>query len=157
MAMTNPEGETTVRFSDGLGRTVLERLTPPATPAPPTMTRSSRSPASATWCRPTSADPLNHTTAQRTDGAGRTLETEDQLGFVTTYAYDANSNLVSFRDPNGVGEDCGYDLRDRKELCRDTEEVAEGTSRVYGFDANNNLVLTPRRRRHRRHLRLRRP
>ena len=81
-------------------------------------------------------------TAQRQDGAGRTLESLDAEGFATTYAYDANSNLVSFRDPNGVGEDCGYDLRDRKELCRDTQEIAEGTSRIYGYDANSNLVLT---------------
>ena len=93
-------------------------------------------------------DPLGHASASHTDGAGRTLATIDAEGNSTTYSFDANSNLVSFRDPNGVGEDCGYDLRDRKELCRDTQEIAEGTSRIYGYDANSNLVLTrdgPRR------------
>lgn len=141
VAMTNPEGETTVRFSDAAGRTVLT--------VDPTGDASSVDYDTVVTLagfgdvvQTTSADPLDHQASQRSDGVGRTLETEDQLGFVTTYAYDANSNLVSFRDPNGVGEDCSFDLRDRKELCQDTQEIAEGTSRVYGYDANNNLVLS---------------
>ena len=140
MAMTNPEGETSVRFSDGLGRTVLS-VDPTGDASSTDFDAVITLAGFGDVVQTTSADPLNHTTSQRTDGAGRTLETIDQLGFVTTYAYDANSNLVSFRDPNGVGEDCGYDLRDRKELCYDTEE-GPANARVYGFDANNNLVLS---------------
>ena len=140
VAMTNPEGETTVRFADGAGRTVLS-VDPTGDASSTDFDTLAGLPSFGQVVETVHTDPLGHGTASQTDGAGRTLATIDAEGHSTTYAYDANSNLVSFRDPNGVGEDCGYDLRDRKELCYDTEEGPEN-ARVYGYDANSNLVTS---------------
>ena len=140
VAVTNPEGETTTRFADGLGRTVLT-VDPTGDPASTDFDAIATLAGFGEAVETVRTDALGHGSASQTDGAGRTLATVDAEGFSTTYSYDANGNLVSFRDPNGVGENCVYDWRDRKELCRDTQEIAEGTSRVYGYDANSNLVL----------------
>ena len=54
----------------------------------------------------------------------------------TSFSYDANSNLVSYRDPNNVGQDCVFDARNRDVSCTDTQ--GDTTSRVY--DAHSNVV-----------------
>ena len=56
----------------------------------------------------------------RTDGAGRTLETEDQDGNVSTMKYDANGNLKESRDANSVGVDIVYDDLNRPTSRTDT-------------------------------------
>ncbi|MBX3416800.1 MAG: RHS repeat protein [Pirellulaceae bacterium] len=56
-----------------------------------------------------SVDAEGFTTRSLTDGAGRTLQTIDQLGKISTMTYDAAGNVLSARDPNGVGYDVVYD------------------------------------------------
>ncbi len=50
---------------------------------------------------------------QRSDAAGRTLRSLDQLDNVTVYSYDAGGNQLSVRDPNNVGTNMVYELKDR--------------------------------------------
>ena len=83
------------------------------------------------------ANRLFITTSSHKDAAGRTLVQTDGEGF-TTLAYDANSNRVSYRDANGVGEDCVYDNADRDVSCTDTQ--GDVTSRSY--DAANNVITS---------------
>jgi YD repeat-containing protein len=49
---------------------------------------------------------------------------------------DANSNRLSIRDPNNVGEDCIFDARNRETSCTDT--AGDTTQKFY--DAHNNVV-----------------
>ena len=56
----------------------------------------------------------------RADGAGRTLETEDQDGNLSTMRYDANGNLKESRDANSVGVDIVYDDLNRPTSRADT-------------------------------------
>ncbi|MBX3419265.1 MAG: RHS repeat protein [Pirellulaceae bacterium] len=48
-----------------------------------------------------SVDADGYTTRSLTDGAGRTLQTIDQLEKFSTMTYDAAGNVLSVRDPNG--------------------------------------------------------
>ncbi|MCZ7648078.1 MAG: hypothetical protein M5U26_22935 [Planctomycetota bacterium] len=145
---TNPEGEKTVRVFDGLGRLVktidgngnARRIVYDA--------MASGTPgAQGSVLQTTFYDGLSHTAKTRVDGLGRTLSTVDAESRATAYAYDANSNRVRLRDPNGVGEDCVYDARDREILCTDTLSVdgegnATGDAVEYAYDNHNNLVET---------------
>ncbi|MEM9881552.1 MAG: LamG-like jellyroll fold domain-containing protein [Planctomycetota bacterium] len=155
IAVTNPEGETTARFVDGLGRTVL---TVDPTGDAATADYDTLTFAPGIFTDPTSGatsggllltavatDPLGHTQKSQTDGAGRTLRTIDAENHATNHRYDGNANRVSFRDPapgNGVGEDCVFDSRNREIECRDTQELAESTVRLTAYDANSNVVQT---------------
>jgi RHS repeat-associated protein len=86
------------------------------------------------------------TAKTRADGAGRTIESEDTLQKVTAYKYDANRNLVSVRDPNGVGWNAGtsttdysgYDNLNRLTVRCDTYN---DKTKTY-YDINNNVVKT---------------
>jgi len=62
----------------------------------------------------------------------------NEAGFVSEVSYDSNNNVVARRDPNSVGQDCTYDIRDRRTICIDTQ--GDRTERFY--DRNNNLVKT---------------
>ncbi|MFH5806179.1 hypothetical protein ACG2DA_19165, partial [Alienimonas sp. DA493] len=79
---------------------------------------------------------LGEVTKVRTDAASRTLETVDALGNVSTLAYDAGGNLLSSRDPSGVGVDYTPDARGRDVTVTDTAGIA--TSTVY--DAVGRVV-----------------
>ncbi|MCZ7648076.1 MAG: hypothetical protein M5U26_22925 [Planctomycetota bacterium] len=145
---TNPEGEKTARIFDGLGRLVktidgngnARKIVYDA--------MASGTPgAQGSVLQTTFYDGLNHTTKTRVDGLGRTLSTVDAESRATAYAYDANSNRIRLRDPNGVGEDCVFDARNREILCTDTLSVdgegnATGDAVEYAYDNHNNLIET---------------
>ena len=75
-------------------------------------------------------------TKARTDAAGRTVEAVDALGKITEYEYDANGNVLSVRDPNGVGQDCVYDRLGRDTSCTDTA----GDTTTRGYDLADSVV-----------------
>ena len=142
VAITNPEGETTARFVDGTGRTVLS-VDPDgdaSTMDYDTLVFDGSVGGNGMLLVTAASDPLDHTNKSLTDGAGRTIKTIDAEGFATTYRYDNNSNRVSYRDPNNVGEDCTYDARGRKTVCADTQELANGFFRGYAYDAHSNVI-----------------
>ena len=84
----------------------------------------------------TGANLAAHATTARTDAAGRTVEAVDALGKVTSYEYDAGGNVLSVRDPNGVGRDCVYDRLGRDTSCTDTA----GDTTTRGYDLAGNVV-----------------
>ncbi|MDA3963818.1 MAG: hypothetical protein PF961_23765 [Planctomycetota bacterium] len=140
VAVTNPAGEITLTVRDGLGRSVLS-LEPdgdatrtdyddlvPAQPGQPgalLATASVRDPAG-----------LALTAIRYADGAGRVLRSTDAEGEHTTLSYDANGNRISYRDPNGVGQDCVFDARNRDIVCEDTQ----GDRQLKVYDAASQLV-----------------
>jgi len=138
-AMINPENETTVRFVDGAGRTVLT-IDPTGDAATVTYDNTTQAPGIGTVLVTTATDPFGAVIQSLTDGAGRMLRGIDEELNTTEYFYDNNSNRVSFRDPVGVGEDCLYDPRNREVECRDTQESADGDVRITAYDANHNVV-----------------
>ena len=142
VAMTNPEGETTVRFTDALGRTVLS-IDPDgdaSTVDYDTLTFASNAPGNGLLLTVTATDPLGHTQKSLTDGAGRTLKMVDAEGHPTTATFDNNGNRLSFRDPANVGEDCTYDALNREVTCADTQELAEGRFRTTAYDLAGNVT-----------------
>lgn len=132
MASTNPEGETAYQIRDGLGRTV--RSVDPLGHA----TTVAFDAVVTDLVETTITDALAHVTATRADGAGLVRESEDALGEVSTAAYDANGNRLQIRDPNGIGQDCVFDARNRDIQCTDTAGAV--TSRQY--DAHSNVVVS---------------
>jgi RHS repeat-associated protein len=68
----------------------------------------------------------------------RALLTSDFAGA----AYDANSNRVITRDPNGLGQDCTYDNLNRDITCADLQEQAETTTRSKTYNAHGAVVTT---------------
>ena len=83
-----------------------------------------------------SIDPLGKTVVSFTDGAGRTLETHDQSESVTAMSYDAGGNVLSVRDPNGVGYDAVYDPLGRMTSQTDTW----GDTNSMTYDREGNVV-----------------
>jgi RHS repeat-associated protein len=130
--VTNPVGDKTVSIHDGLGRTVrtLDGLLHATTYSYDTVING--------LLETRVTDALNHVTKSRADGAGRVRESEDQLAQVSVFSYDNNGNRISFRDANGVGQDCIYDARNRDTQCTDT--AGSVTKKFY--DTHNNLVKT---------------
>jgi RHS repeat-associated protein len=131
--VTNPAGEKTVTVHDGIGRTVrtLDGLQHATNYAYDIVING--------LLETRVTDALNHVTKSRTDGAGRVRESEDQLGKISTFAYDNNGNTKSVRDANGVGHDCVYDARNRRLSCVDTHG---DRTELNEFDAHNNLTKT---------------
>ncbi|MFT3771415.1 MAG: RHS repeat-associated core domain-containing protein [Minicystis sp.] len=145
---TNPAGEKTVTISDGLGRvvrtvdvlggvatsvvadTVYDTLVS-GTPGAPGTLLETRSIA-----HPGGLGGASIVTAIRTDGAGREVASVDGEGWISLTKYDANGNQTSTRDPNGVGEDCVFDARNRPLACTDTA----GDTAQRAYDANDNAV-----------------
>lgn len=140
VAVTNPEGETTVEFMDGMGRSVLT-IDPTGDAVVVDHDNTVLLSGQGLLVQSLATDPLGGNASALTDGAGRLLRSIDEDGQNVDYRYDNNSNLVSFRDANGDGEDCVFDARDRQIECRDTQEIAESTVRLTGYDANSNVVV----------------
>lgn len=86
----------------------------------------------------TQTDALGHTVSSRIDAGRRARIVVDALGFQTLSSFDANGNRISVRDPNGIGQDCVYDARNRDVTCTDTA----GAITAKGFDGNNNVITT---------------
>lgn len=148
VAVTNPEGEVTVRVIDGIGRTVLSidgegDASTMAYDAKVTAAGSLLSGNGGIIVETSATDPLLHVTKSWTDGAGRTIQILDAASDAVTYTYDNNSNRLSFRDSapgSGVGEDCVYDLRNREIECRDTAEIVQSDFRGTEYDAHSNVT-----------------
>lgn len=81
-------------------------------------------------------DPDANVTRYRNDGAGRSLEYLDADGHVSTREFDNNSNAISIRDPNDVGEDNVFDELGRLTQSTDTENDV----RKFRYDRAGNLV-----------------
>ncbi len=73
-------------------------------------------------------------TKQRSDAAGRTLRSLDQLDNATVFTYDASGNQLSVRDPNNVGADMVYDQLGRDTSRTDTQ--GDVTSTIYDRSGN---------------------
>ena len=140
--IVNPEGEASIVIKDGVGRTVAQGAYDKTDYANGTYTL-------VTWSsvvhdtittdgllETKQVSALGFENTSKADGAGRVLENIDAEGNSTTFAYDANSNRVSFTDPNGTGIDCIFDDLNRDTLCEDREDAI--TRKV--FDLNNNLI-----------------
>jgi RHS repeat-associated protein len=138
-AVTNPAGETSVAIYDGLYRVVrtIDPLGHASTVTYDSVVAGTPG-APGNLVETTFSDPLNHTGKARLDGAGRRLASIDAESNLSSYAYDANGNTLSMRDPNGVGIDCSYDERDRNLSCTDTH--GDVTSRT--FDAHSNVITS---------------
>ncbi|MEM6259385.1 MAG: RHS repeat-associated core domain-containing protein [Planctomycetota bacterium] len=80
---------------------------------------------------------LNHLNRSFTDGAGRTVETQDAENNVAYAIYDNNGNPIRTRDANAVGRDCDFDPRGRLTSCTDTQ--GDTTTTTYN---DNNQVLS---------------
>ncbi len=91
-----------------------------------------------TW----SVNAVGDTTKSRTDGAGRVVQSVVVVGGVdkvTTMTYDAQSNVLSSLDPNGVGQVFAvYD-----ELGQQTSKTDSwGLTTSSNYDHNGNLIST---------------
>ncbi|MCM8531743.1 MAG: PA14 domain-containing protein, partial [Lentisphaeraceae bacterium] len=134
---TNPEGEKSAAIMDGAGRTVASGMI------------SSEDGGLVTWRTVTHDNVVDNlletvsTSAEGfenksyTDGAGRRIKKVDAKGETSKFFYDANSNLVSFRDANDVGQDCIFDGLNRDVECTDTF----GDTVKKSYDLNNNLIV----------------
>ena len=157
MVSINAEHKLSVSISDAAGRGVMSAQIEPYDGTTPN--------ALITWsCRQHDAvvnvtgfgnclesrsiDALGNVTKSRSDGAGRTLESEDAGGHVSTASYDAGGNVKQSRDPNGVGFDAVYDELGRQTQSTDTQ--GDTTKTVYNKagqpveqeDAKQNKTLT---------------
>ena len=142
--VTNPEGERTLSIKDGLGRAVRSvQLDANGAAVVSSTTTHDAVVTIAGYgavLETSSANALGHTTKQRTDGAGRVIQSLDAEGFVTTFEYDANGNRKKVRDPNGVGQDCIYDALNRDVSCSDTQELLSNLSRTKTYDLAGNTT-----------------
>jgi len=76
--------------------------------------------------------PTGATTGYTYDELGRPHTITDALRGVTTYGYDADSNMVSITDPDGVTKHAAYNARN--ETISVTS--ASGSQTSFGYDAN---------------------
>ena len=134
---TNPEGEKSVAIMDGAGRTVASGMLSKLDGSLVTWSTVTHDTVVNNFLETKSTSALGFENKQRTDGAGRRINAIDAEGNASNFFYDANSNLVSFRDANGVGQDCVFDDLNRDEQCTDTE----GSVVSKDFDLNNNTVV----------------
>jgi len=89
------------------------------------------------WLEVAVTDVAGHVTRSRTDALGRTRQAVDAEYRVTTYSCDPNGNVIQLRDPNSVGYDATFDVRNRELTRTDTQ----GDRIFYGeYDAQNNLT-----------------
>ncbi len=130
IAVTNPASETTTEVRDGIGR-VVRRIDPAGH-----ATNVTYDAIVSDLVETAQTDPQSHVTHARADGAGLVRIAVDAENEVTTAEYDANGNRVSLRDPNSVGDDCTYDLRNRRTACLDSH----GDTTATGYDLDSNVT-----------------
>ena len=135
VAVTNPENETSVTIYDGFGRVVktIDGLGDANSMTYDTFVTIA---GFGDVVETTAADALGHTNKSRTDAAGRRIQGIDAENHITNYSYDANNNLIAYRDPNNVGQDCVFDERNRDVSCTDTQ----GDTTARSYDAQNNVI-----------------
>ncbi len=143
MISVNAEDELSVSISDGMGRGVMTaQIQPWDGPQPFTLVTWSCQKHDTIYnlagvgnvLESISIDANGKTVKSHTDGAGRTLQTVDQLGKISTSTYDASGNVLSVRDPNGVGYDAVYDQLGR--LTSQTDTFGDVTSSTYDKGGN---------------------
>ena len=143
--ITNPEGEKSVSIRDGVGRVVASGMLSKIDGSLVTWSTVTHDNLVNGLLETIQTSALGYKNSVRTDGAGRRIEAEDAdrnnpdhpgVGNISRFEYDANSNLVSFRDPNGVGQDCDFDDLNRDTSCEDTEGAIVSKT----FDFNNNII-----------------
>ena len=141
----SPAGEVSVSIQDGAGRTVASGMYDKDDYALGTYTLVSWSTLIHDNVDLTTGhlitetrSALNFSNKSFSDGAGRTVKTKDALGKDSHFEYDANSNVLSSRDANGVGMNCTFDNLNRDLSCTDTD--GDTTSKTY--DLNNNVLST---------------
>jgi YD repeat-containing protein len=127
-ATVSPEGDISVTVTDGVGRAVISAMLDPTSHDPVTWSTISHDRISTATSggfgntlETLRLSALNHAMRSRTDGVGRTIESEDAENEVAWFVYDNAGNPVRSRDANGVGLDCDYDARSRQTVCVDTE------------------------------------
>jgi RHS repeat-associated protein len=79
-------------------------------------------------------DMLGNVTRTREDAARRPRTTIDPAIKSTVRTFDATGNILSKRDPNGVGFDCQFDRLGQRVSCVDTQ----GDPSSWGYDAAGN-------------------
>ncbi len=131
VTVTNAEGETSVQIGDGVRRTVrtIDGLNHINTTTYDVVING--------LLEVSSTDALGNITRGRSDAAGRILESIDAENNSTAFSFDANSNRISYRDANNVGQDCTFDERNRDVSCTDTQ----GDTTTKTYDANNNVII----------------
>ena len=141
----NPEGEVSAIIKDGIGRIIANgiydkdewELGNYVLVTWHTITHDTIDPVTTSNLLETKVTTaLGNSTKSRNDGAERRIITIDPNNKYTSYEYDANSNLIKFRDPNGVGQDCVFDELNRDVSCTDTF----GDTKTSSYDLNNNLT-----------------
>ncbi len=135
---TNPAGERGLSLRDGLGRNVRSVQLAADNTALVSNTSTFDTIVNMSGygdvLETASSNALGHTNKSRTDGAGRTMQSLDATGAITTFVYNANGQRLSVRDPNNVGQDCTYDPLGRDLSCTDTAGAV--TSRTYDLAGN---------------------
>ena len=133
MLSTGAAGDRTLKLVDGAGRTLRTALLADDDSALTQSTYSYGTVAAVAGygdvIETTVTNLPGEVTKVRTDAAGRTPETVDALGNVSTLAYDAGGNLLSVRDPEGVGADYAPDALGRDVTVTDTAGAV--TTTVY--------------------------
>ncbi len=143
----NGEEEVSVTILDALGRSVMTAIIegPDGTNPNQLVAWSCTSYDTVTNVAPfgklletKSVDALGNTISRFTDGGHRVHQVVDPLGKITTYSYDADDNIVSKRDPNGVGYDRQYDVLGR--MTQHTDTRGDVIKRTY--DRAGNVITT---------------
>jgi len=142
-----PDGELKVAIADGLGRGIGSGIIQPPTGQNPNQpitwsVRLDDAVVNVTGfgnaLETASIDALNNANRNRTDGAGRLIQSLDAASNVTSNTFDANSNRLSTSDPNSVGYSAVFDARNRHTTLTDTTNAVVQTQ----YDANSNIVRT---------------
>ncbi|MEM6259383.1 MAG: LamG-like jellyroll fold domain-containing protein [Planctomycetota bacterium] len=142
-ATINPEGEIGVTIMDGAGRAVISAMLDPTNNSVVTWSTVSYdrvSDAIGTTFGDTletlSISALDHLNRSLTDGAGRTVESEDAENNVAYAIYDNAGNAIRTRNANDVGDDCDFDPRGRLISCTDTQ----GDTTTAAYNDNNQVI-----------------
>jgi len=135
--VTNANGESSAQIHDGAGRVVrvIDANGNASTTSHDALVTVA---GGAVLVETARSDALGHAQRSRADGCGFAREMVDAEGHIARASHDANGNRIATRDANGIGEDCGFDARDRDLVCTDT--AGASTSRVY--DSHSNVVST---------------
>ena len=132
----NAEGEKSVAIMDGAGRTVASGMLSKTDDSLVTWNTIVHDNVVSNLLETKFISALGNVNKVYTDGVGRRIKSIDAASKESTFFYDNNSNLVSFRDANGVGQDCVFDNLNRDEECTDTY----GDTTKKGYDLNNNVI-----------------
>jgi RHS repeat-associated protein len=132
--VTDPLGDVRIELHDGIGRTV--RRVDPLAHATTTTFDAVVPDGGVALVEAVTVDALGHATSVRGDALARVRVSIDALGKRSVSAYDADGNVVRFRDANGVGHDCVYDQRNRKTTCVDTA----GAATAWQYDADGEII-----------------